>query len=409
MNHVPERIPDVVTEVARRLIDIRRFAQAAELYEGIDAHREAINVYIAGGLWDQAKQLARSAAPQFAAEVEAAHKAHMQQSGAAADLVHTGNVAEGIEAYAQQNEWDRARELAQQQGPAMLLKCATRSTIGSRPNPTPHTPRISLLSRYATLHGAHLIQSNLHADAAKVFAAHGTATQGANLAMYRRVAKEVLASGEGGGADGGVSATLPSLRKMLASVSNSLRAPGGDEAAAAEFDQWLWIAHLVAAKALAAERGMAEGAKKIAVNLLRFIREAPADKAFYEAGMACKATGDLNMAFVFLNRFLDITEAMEDHEPSSTTLDNSDFTNTEIPYDFPLPDKHFLGEAEREKVRDFVLELSMNSSVQQALPTDELRMLFKEADDVRETVARGGAMRDELFQLVQAAVRQVTG
>ena len=72
MNHVPERIPDVVTEVARRLIDIRRFAQAAELYEGIDAHREAINVYIAGGLWDQAKQLARSAAPQFAAEVEAA-------------------------------------------------------------------------------------------------------------------------------------------------------------------------------------------------------------------------------------------------------------------------------------------------------------------------------------------------
>ena len=54
---------------------------------------------------------------------------------------------------------------------------------------------------------------------------------------------------------------------------------------------------------------MAEGAKKIAVNLLRFIREAPADKAFYEAGMACKATGDLNMAFVFLNRYLDITEA----------------------------------------------------------------------------------------------------
>ena len=115
-------IGEVVGIVTKRLVEINRHAQAAELYEGIDAHREAINVYIAGGLWDQAKQLARSAAPQFAAEVEAAHKAHMQQSGAAADLVHTGNVAEGIEAYAQQNEWDRARELAQQQGPAMLLK-----------------------------------------------------------------------------------------------------------------------------------------------------------------------------------------------------------------------------------------------------------------------------------------------
>ena len=73
------------------------------------------------------------------------------------------------------------------------------------------------------------------------------------------------------------------------------------------------------------------------------------------------------------------------------------------------PGKSTEDAAEREKVRDFVLELSMNSSVQQALPTDELRLLFKEADDVRETVARGGAMRDELFQLVQAAVRQVTG
>ena len=71
----------------------------------------------------------------------------------------------------------------------------------------------------------------------------------------------------------------------------------------------------------------------------------------------------LNMAFVFLNRYLDITEAMEENEASSTTLDNSDFANTQIPFDFPLPEKQFLGDAEREKVRDYVLELSMNSSV----------------------------------------------
>lgn len=63
-----------------------------------------------------------------------------------------------------------------------------------------------------------------------------------------------------------------------------------------------------------------------------------------------QASSDLNMAFVFLNRFLDISEAVEEHDTSSTTLDNSDFAETEIPFDFPLPEKQFLCDADREKV-----------------------------------------------------------
>ena len=43
-------------------------------------------------------------------------------------------------------------------------------------------------------------------------------------------------------------------------------------------------------------------------------------------------------------------------------------------------------EAEREKVRDFVLELSMNERVQQQLNTAELEAVFKEADQVRDAV-----------------------
>ena len=66
---VPERIGEVVGIVTKRLVEINRHAQAAELYEGVDAHREAIHVYIAGGLWEQARQLCRSAAPQYAREV----------------------------------------------------------------------------------------------------------------------------------------------------------------------------------------------------------------------------------------------------------------------------------------------------------------------------------------------------
>ena len=64
-----------------------------------------------------------------------------------------------------------------------------------------------------------------------------------------------------------------------------------------------------------------------------------------------------------LSSVVDISEAMEENEASSTTLDNSDFAETEIPFDFPLPEKQFLSDADREKVRDYVLELSMNERV----------------------------------------------
>ena len=42
------------------------------------------------------------------------------------------------------------------------------------------------------------------------------------------------------------------------------------------------------------------------------------------------------------------------------------------------------------KVRDYVLELSMNANVQQALNHDELHAIFSEADVLRDACMRGG-------------------
>ncbi len=54
------------------------------------------------------------------------------------------------------------------------------------------------------------------------------------------------------------------------------------------------------------------------------------------------------MAFVFLNRYLDLTEAMED--PDAGPLENADFVDTDIPFDFTIPDAHFITEPMREEV-----------------------------------------------------------
>ena len=49
------RITEVVSEVSKRLVDLGRFEQAAEFFEGIDAHKDAIDVYMRAGLWDKAR------------------------------------------------------------------------------------------------------------------------------------------------------------------------------------------------------------------------------------------------------------------------------------------------------------------------------------------------------------------
>ena len=66
-------------------------------------------------------------------------------------------------------------------------------------------------------------------------------------------------------------------------------------------------------------------------------------------GIACKEANMLNQAFVFLNRYLDLTEAIEDPD-SSNIIENSDFVNTDIPYDFVLPEKSTVPEDKLEEV-----------------------------------------------------------
>ena len=69
------------------------------------------------------------------------------------------------------------------------------------------------------------------------------------------------------------------------------------------------------------------------------------------------------MAFVFLNRFLDLCEAIE--EGSLDMLDNTDFTDTDVPFEVPLPEKTNISESEREAVKEWVLAVSMDQRVEQ--------------------------------------------
>jgi hypothetical protein len=57
------------------------------------------------------------------------------------------------------------------------------------------------------------------------------------------------------------------------------------------------------------------------------------------------------MAFVMLNRFLDLADALEDPDAHMSQLENADFADTDVPFDVPLPGAPYATEAAREEVR----------------------------------------------------------
>jgi hypothetical protein len=67
---------------------------------------------------------------------------------------------------------------------------------------------------------------------------------------------------------------------------------------------------------------------------LRHTNIIPADRAFYEAGLHCRDAKKNDMSLVFMNRFLDLVEAIENDDGM---LDPEGFEETEIPMEVPLP------------------------------------------------------------------------
>ena len=107
---------------------------------------------------------------------------------------------------------------------------------------------------------------------------------------------------------------------------------------------------------------------KVAVTLLRYPNVVPCDKLFYLAGQAFKAQGHDNMAFVMLNKYVDIADAMDEDE-DEPELDHTDFDDTVIPAPVP-PRSHYVPDEDtREEAKDWVLAACMSvDSIEAKLP-----------------------------------------
>jgi len=131
-----------------------------------------------------------------------------------------------------------------------------------------------------------------------------------------------------------------------------------------EFHKFLMVTHLLLLKGECSEKGLDRVLAKLSTSLLRYCKEVRADKAFYDAGNACRHINQNDAAFIFLNRYIDLYDAIEDPENNGIS-DNTDFEGTDIPspYDISLPEKNLISNAQRDEIRDWVLQINMDGSV----------------------------------------------
>jgi len=340
-----EHAQDIIAEVGKRLEALKRYASAGELYENSGFYQSAVTCFLNCQQWDKARDVVSQVkAPdqrqQLSSLVEKTYKQHLIDSNRAGDLVEHGDVSTGLTLLAQKGEWDECLNLASKQGNEVF-------------------------NHYLLLYVKTQISEGHFKEAADTFVKYKCPVNPANFAVYKTLALEILAEAELNDAE------LLVLKQMMIQVCSNLKAQGEPDQSPIynEFYQYAMISHLELLKAECKALNLQKCYTKVCISLLRYTKEIRVDKAFLDAGLACREAKQLNMAFMLLNRYLDLAEAIEETEGASALQDNTDFNGTDIPspFDTPLPEKNLLAVAKRDEIKDWVLQISVQQKVEQKL------------------------------------------
>lgn len=340
MTYDKERCQQIIMAVSQRLKSIQRYDAAADMYAGIGQYEEAVKCYIEGKDFDKAREMVTSIRnteieSKLRNLVENEYKNYLKQQNNHDNMLRV-DPSMGVNMIIQGGDWEQALEKAKRAGPSILNE---------------------VLIKYTT----RMTEEGHFGQALKAFNVYGSPAEPAFLTIYKTLCVEVLAECE--------DEEVYDLRVVLKNLLENMYDKGS--AITKEFERYFRIVQLQYLKSICKNKNQHGLYTKICVALLRYTNEVRVDKAFYDAGIACQEEGWLNMAFIFLNRYLDIADAIQDPDTGAAALgDNTDFEGTDIPvYNIPLPDSNFTDNDTRDKLRDWVLQTSMDHRVEQKLST----------------------------------------
>nr|XP_019960582.1 PREDICTED: intraflagellar transport protein 172 homolog [Paralichthys olivaceus] len=308
----------------------------------MDMIKEAIDVFIEGEEWNKAKRVAKELKPRYEEYVDQKYKDHLKNHGKVDSLVRV-DVMAALDLYAKRGQWEKCLSTASQQS-------------------------IKILHKYVALYATDLIKEGNALKALQLYLQHGASPNPQNFNIYKRLFLDLINLPD---TDGPESYHMwADLRNFLLQLSENIsKSSKANSPAHEDFNQMLLIAHYYAARSAAkGVEQLTSVAAKLSTSLLRHTELIPADKAFYEAGLFCRAAGWETMAFIFLNHFVDLCDAVE--EGTVDDLNYSDFHGTDIPVEVPVPTKLCINDAQREDIRNWLLSV-YKDHLKQDLPRDE--------------------------------------
>ncbi|CAH8560325.1 unnamed protein product [Schistosoma turkestanicum] len=368
----PESSAKVTELVASRLISFQRYTLAGELFLSIDKIQKAVDAFIAGENWSKAKGVARELEPRLESYVEAKYREALKMSGQAETLASV-DINSALDMYVEQGKWDKCLSTVEQ------LLHEAKQTSNDRNNKTTDNNSSAVLiehqrlHKYVAVYAANLIKDSRVYDAMLLYKKYGTPAYKQNFNIYKRIFQGITSQRGLYGSD--AYPTWSTLRDILFDLNQNLKQtkPDIQPEIIKIFERMLLVTHYYAIRSalLSTQQDVKEIVAQISVSLLRHSDILPADKVFYEAGIDCRQIGWDNMAFVFLNRYLDLVEAIEDPDNSSNSLDSTDFQGTDIPMEVPIPEHLYTTNKEHEAIREWILAISMDHKLDQTLPKDE--------------------------------------
>lgn len=221
----------------------------------------------------------------------------------------------------------------------------------------------TVMHRYLAQYATHLIHKKDSVNALQLYLQYGAPALSQNYNIYLKITLDCFALRESDGVH-----IWKDLRNFLFQLTQSIKAENGDanETMYDRFDQLLLIAHYYATRVACREvPALHLISVKISVAILRYTELIPVDKAFFEAGMDLRTLNRESEAFVILNHYLDVCDAID--EGSGNLVDHSDFTCTDIPSSVPIPEEMHLKDEPKvhEEIREWILAISMDQKINQ--------------------------------------------
>eukprot|EP01035_Chromulina_nebulosa_P019403 gene19403-25277_t len=313
-------------EISKKLIEIHYEEQAADVLFDVGRQDEAITVCLTHGKYEKAKALSQGN-PALRSRVDEAYQSFITSKGDAKGLVDIGKADVALDVLAKRGDWEKLWEVAAKERLSSV-------TIG----------------KYVILRIEELLKGTISQvdEAVRTLQKRSGPVSPSALVTYKRLVNIVL-SRSLDKENNNYLPTVSSLKETLFRLTNQFKAQEKHT------------------KSL----NLLDIAAKCSITLLKYPFVIPQDKAFYLAGAAVRAVGNTNLAFMLLNRYVDITEAMDTNDTSF--LDNSEYNIIDgVPLNGPLPQSHYISDEDiREEERTWVLSIVTDSTIEQKFPRRE--------------------------------------